>query len=499
VFTLVQNDEAYRFRHLLMRDAAYQAIPKETRAELHERYATWLAKAAGDQTAQFDELLGYHLEQAHHLRVDLGYRDARSAELAVRASERLGAAGRRARSRGDSAATVALLTRSAALQASGGSWRGQSGPHGSRTAARLGVLLDLAEALRDVGELWRSVELYEEAARLTRASGPRGLAVEATLGRLETLRDYDLGALLAEAPAAIERAFELPEAARDPRPMARAWELRAVLHLVRGECTPALPAIDQAVTLARVAGDRLLEARSRREACTIRHLGPTPAAEAVTYIDEALGWAREHGMRGLEAVSLSLLARHAALTGDYDAARSRLAEADRIMSGAGARVVRAEYAAAVCQVETAAGELGLAERALRGALEQLTVIRAKTLLAPICELLARTLLAQGRVDEAAEELAACERVTAAEDVLTQGLRLGLLARVHARTGELAAAQATAEQALATVDACEVPSLRAAVLLDAAEVYQLARRTDDAARASAEAAAWWDRKGVAPPP
>ena len=32
----------YRFRHLLIRDAAYDAIPKAARAELHERFGRWL-------------------------------------------------------------------------------------------------------------------------------------------------------------------------------------------------------------------------------------------------------------------------------------------------------------------------------------------------------------------------------------------------------------------------------------------------------------------------
>ena len=36
------GDDAFRFRHLLIRDAAYDALPKATRAELHERFADWL-------------------------------------------------------------------------------------------------------------------------------------------------------------------------------------------------------------------------------------------------------------------------------------------------------------------------------------------------------------------------------------------------------------------------------------------------------------------------
>ena len=36
------GEDAFRFRHLLIRDAAYDALPKSVRAELHERFADWL-------------------------------------------------------------------------------------------------------------------------------------------------------------------------------------------------------------------------------------------------------------------------------------------------------------------------------------------------------------------------------------------------------------------------------------------------------------------------
>src|SRR5205823_6438075 len=40
----VPADEAYRFRHILIRDAAYREIPKALRSDLHERYARWLER-----------------------------------------------------------------------------------------------------------------------------------------------------------------------------------------------------------------------------------------------------------------------------------------------------------------------------------------------------------------------------------------------------------------------------------------------------------------------
>ena len=59
------GQDAFRFSHLLVRDAAYESMPKRTRADLHERFASWLERAAGDRVAEYEEIVGYHLEQAH--------------------------------------------------------------------------------------------------------------------------------------------------------------------------------------------------------------------------------------------------------------------------------------------------------------------------------------------------------------------------------------------------------------------------------------------------
>ena len=42
VAPLFSGDDGFRFRHILIRDAAYDALPKATRADLHERFASWL-------------------------------------------------------------------------------------------------------------------------------------------------------------------------------------------------------------------------------------------------------------------------------------------------------------------------------------------------------------------------------------------------------------------------------------------------------------------------
>jgi class 3 adenylate cyclase len=63
------GDDAFKFVHILMRDAAYRALPKGSRADLHERYANWLEQRLSERSSEFEEILGYHLEQAYRTRI----------------------------------------------------------------------------------------------------------------------------------------------------------------------------------------------------------------------------------------------------------------------------------------------------------------------------------------------------------------------------------------------------------------------------------------------
>ena len=105
----------YRFRHLLIRDAAYESTPKEARSQLHERFGRWLESAAGERMTEYEEVVGYHLEQAHGYRAELGPADDAARGLAREAAERLGRAGRRAFMRSDAPAGVNLISRAVGL------------------------------------------------------------------------------------------------------------------------------------------------------------------------------------------------------------------------------------------------------------------------------------------------------------------------------------------------------------------------------------------------
>ena len=100
------GEDGFRFRHLLIRDAAYEALPKAMRADLHQRFATWLEQH-GAELVELDEIVGYHLEQAYRYRTSSDAAD--DPQLAAAARRRLTAGGHRAQLRADYGAAVSLL------------------------------------------------------------------------------------------------------------------------------------------------------------------------------------------------------------------------------------------------------------------------------------------------------------------------------------------------------------------------------------------------------
>src|ERR1700674_2346701 len=108
------EDEGFAFRHQLIRDGTYAGLSKAERARLHERYARWLEELPADRLSQLDEVVGYHLEQAHRLWTELGAEPG-APDTAARAAAHLAAAGLRADERHDWAAAANLLARAATL------------------------------------------------------------------------------------------------------------------------------------------------------------------------------------------------------------------------------------------------------------------------------------------------------------------------------------------------------------------------------------------------
>ena len=188
------GEHTFRFKHLLLRDAAYDAVPKEQRADLHERFSGWLESAA----PELAEIRGYHLEQAYRYRAELGPIDEAGRNLARRASALLTNAGQRAAARADVHATINLLERAVRLL-----------PEGERDAVAL--YPDLAEAIADGGDLERAEELCRAAEEL----GDEATTLRARLRRiwLRLLRGAPMAGAVPEMEAAIAEAERLGEKA----------------------------------------------------------------------------------------------------------------------------------------------------------------------------------------------------------------------------------------------------------------------------------------------
>jgi class 3 adenylate cyclase/tetratricopeptide (TPR) repeat protein len=181
---VLPGEDAYRFRHLLIRDAAYEALPKATRAELHHRFAKWLEKH-GRSLVELDEILGYHLEQAALYLAELGRSDP---ALAEGASRRLAAAGERMYWRGDRMAALSLLGRAMRLVDEPDAHTAVAFAMSQTTAGGAEPILEeaalqadargdeagaaFARALAGNMRIWLGEGTSEEAERLARAALP---------------------------------------------------------------------------------------------------------------------------------------------------------------------------------------------------------------------------------------------------------------------------------------------------------------------------------------
>jgi DNA-binding SARP family transcriptional activator len=260
---MISDDQAFRFRHMLIRDAAYESLPKAVRAQLHEHFAGWLEANAGE-LSELDEIAGWHLEQAVHYKEELG--SDTSLTLTYRAAEHLHFAGQRAMQRSDTVAARKLLERAYPLAS-----------HDESLATRVAV--DLAEALMEGGDLKRVDSL------LTLAERNPGTAPRAGLVRLHWLTLVRLNKAIETINAVLPETLSRLRAAGDEPGLAKAHLLGFWANSQRGRCKPAAEHAAQAARHARDGRD--LGLRSRALALYVVALvhGESNAATLATELD----------------------------------------------------------------------------------------------------------------------------------------------------------------------------------------------------------------------
>jgi tetratricopeptide (TPR) repeat protein len=472
------GDDAFRFRHMLIRDAAYDALPKAIRAELHERFAEWL-ESHGRDLLELDEILGYHLEQAYEYRRALGASAEEGAALAERAAGYLGSSGRRAFARGDAPGSVRLFRRAAALLP-------------AESSERLKLLPPLADALTDLGAWDEASALLSEAATTARNIGDRAAAAQAAVGLVYVELHTDAGASHAKARAEIERAIHVFEELDDTAGLSRAVAAAAQISHWGGESAHALPEMERSARLAEESGDRMQEQRSRTGIVMALTYGPLPVDDVLEKLDELES--RVESSPRLQGSILRTRAHLHAMRGRFDDARRLIGDADKSSRELGLEMTRAAGVLRVAgEIELLAGDPVAAERAFREAYETLERGQDWGHLTSVAPLLALALLAQGRVEEARPPLELTSRWIIDDDSDAQISFLRARAKLAALEGDPAEAEALARQAVERAAKGDDLNAHANALVDHAEALALGERHDEATAALREALALNARK------
>ena len=473
------GDDAFRFRHNLIRDAAYGGIPKEMRSDLHERFANWLEHKVGDHRRAYEEILGYHVEQAWRYRSELGRNDARTRELGRRAGELLGGAGERAVARIDMPAASNLLQRALAVLPEG---------HPRRNQLRLA----LADALFETAEAIRAGDLLTEVAASAAAQGEVTVEWRARV-RHSWARVIRGEPVLQEANGLVEEAIAAltPLAADDG--LAEAWQLAAQVQNYLANMDGVQAAMQRALTHARRAGNVRLETDSLFWIGLAAFFGNGLLSDALA-VCTAL----------LEAAQTPLQRAHArfwvaAIRGlageDIDTVRDELAEARRTYHELGLKTQWGGTAIAVGTVELHAGDPRVAEAILRESVAALGDLGGYRW--TVLQLLSEALVQQGRHDEAEAVAAESRASVSLQDTYVRAGLARVQAGLAAHRGALAEAQRAAGDALALLE--QVP---AASYLEKADTWMLIAdllrrrgQTDDAGDAARRALELYERKGI----
>ena len=458
------GDDAYRFRHLLIRDAAYDALPKATRAELHRRFAGWLEQHGGS-LVELDEILGYHLEQAARYLAELGRDDS---EVALAAGARLAVAGRRAYWLvGDDSAASRLLDRALTL----------TRPY------RLDVHLEveLAEALqtRDVA---RAAAVADSAACRAEADGDAaGAGLTRTVAARMRLQTGECSADAVEHLALA--ALPLLEARADDDGLAHVWQSLGWVANMRSRLQAWADAIDHARTHAIRAGHPIAGSWMMSVPLT---MGPTPASEALAKLDSLIGDSPHPGDLVMRAVLLAMLGR------------IEDAWAAALPADAQARDIGIESGPIwLAEIALIAGDRQAAARYLQAGCDELERTGTTAQLSTYTAQLSRIVCGLTGPDQAEQLAARAGELGDPFDVWTQAVVRQAQALVHSARGEHAEAIRLASEAVGWLSPTDALLRQGDAHCDLAQVLDAAGRDGEAMDAWKAALACYEQKGVVP--
>jgi class 3 adenylate cyclase/tetratricopeptide (TPR) repeat protein len=470
------GEDAFRFRHLLIRDAAYQAMPKEQRAELHERFADWLAAAAADRLAEYEEILAYHLEQAHRYRVELGAVDQRARELARRAVDHLLASAVRADERGDLASARSLLGR--CIEMAGG-------------GARVRALVALAELLPELGEFGEAHRTAVLAVEAAEAAGDRPSRLRADLVLNFTSAAIGSGRTMEQARAEAERVLAEAERLGDPDLRDRAVLAVTVELFFLGQTAAAMEMIDRLSDRAPA-----MPRRDRTELAgqlvVNAYFGSVPVHEAFDVLDRAAEL-RGESIAG-RAHDLRVRGALLGLVGRFDEAHAMFERSEELFNELGAPMIKIVTSQVIGETLRLEGRVGDAERVFREMNEAYDEMGETGFNSTVCAVLAHVLCDQGRFDEAETFAQRSREMAAEDDFASQSEWRTARARVLVNRGRFDDGLSLVDEAIAIAEGTDYIDWQGQGFETRGIVLEAAGRLGDARRAYETALERFERKG-----
>jgi class 3 adenylate cyclase/tetratricopeptide (TPR) repeat protein len=474
------GEDAFRFRHLLIRDAAYQAMPKEQRAELHERFAAWLERVAGERLPEYEEILAHHLEQAYRYRLELGPVDEHARELADRAAERLTSSARRSQGRGDFAASRAQLARAVELL------------EGSDRARAL-VELALSEGhLSDFpGAAAHARLAIEEADR----AGDRVGLLRARVISAEAAGQIDPTHTLAQTGEEAEAALAELETLGDERGIIEGTLAVGRVAFFQGRCDAATRMIERLLE----RGLELSPGESREAATVLLisgYFGSASPDELGRIRDRVIGILTIEGPLTEIMLSMNALAR-SSFEGRESETVAHAEDVRRTWDEMGNPEIEVTSYQGLGDAMRRVGRPADAERYYRLGVEGLDQLGETGFNSTMTALLAQALCALGRWDEAESFVDRSREMGSPDDFATQAEWRMALARIRSAQGRLDEALALADEAGGIVAPTDYLSMQAEAHEIRGDVLAALDRTDEARAELEQAVRDFERKGSVP--
>jgi DNA-binding SARP family transcriptional activator/tetratricopeptide (TPR) repeat protein len=469
----IPGEDAFRFHHMLLQNAAYEALPKERRARMHVRLADWMERAAPHS----HEVIGHHLHETWRFMGELGVDESTRHEVGRRGADQLREAAEFAAVRSALPAAVELRRQAAAML-----------PERSRNRVR--VLVELGDVLLTSGRLEEAARTLAEGGEIALAIGDAHGAAHASVLGLQVALQADAHPPLERIPAVSAAAARTFRRRRDDLGMCRVYHTRALAHWFAGRCRAAGDAWEHAAEHARVSG--LVSALPDMLAwiASAVQVGPEPVPAAIVRCVRILDDTPNYPW--WQAFVRRQLALLYAMRGEFERSRAVFAECRQVLDEMSETIHSAvrdrEAEAALLE-----GDAARAERVLRASMDRLQAMGDRFMLSYSASLLARSVEAQVRADEAYDLTFAAERRALEGDSVAQVSWRLVRARILAGRGAVVEAERIAREAVTLAASTDWLVGRGDAALALGITLRAQQREDEADRAFRRALNFYERK------